>query len=46
MAAAGQHEHGEHVPMTTLLALEQTIRERRLAMEAGTGAAPVTRLPA
>jgi hypothetical protein len=38
VAAEGAHQHSAHVPLTTLLALEQTIRDRRADMEAGSGA--------
>eukprot|EP00195_Chlamydomonas_chlamydogama_P009882 CAMPEP_0202904574 /NCGR_PEP_ID=MMETSP1392-20130828/30106_1 /ASSEMBLY_ACC=CAM_ASM_000868 /TAXON_ID=225041 /ORGANISM="Chlamydomonas chlamydogama, Strain SAG 11-48b" /LENGTH=264 /DNA_ID=CAMNT_0049592261 /DNA_START=171 /DNA_END=965 /DNA_ORIENTATION=+ len=36
----GAHDHVEHVPRTTLLALEHTIQQRREAMEKGTEAKP------
>jgi phosphoribosyl-AMP cyclohydrolase len=39
----GAHDCASHVPATTLFALEQTIRERRAAMEAGTGARAAAR---
>lgn len=37
VAEAGEHSSSEHAPLSTLLALERTIAQRRAEMEADAG---------
>ena len=38
VAEAGQHSSSEHAPLSSLLALERTIQQRRAEMETDAGA--------
>jgi len=40
LSNCGKHDHQDHVPLTTMYALERTIQQRREAMEQQTGGKP------